>query len=247
MLKKLLSFISVFTLLYPNFTAVSAYSETRPNNQESPITNKNSADDDTFTIDIDGQNVTVYSEDYDEYTEYYFYLNGERIKAATSYKLDEINAKYGPIEQFISKASTPSFSEFKKAFAIDDTVRESIKIENELINKGAPVVESFLISYLLKALPWWGGPAISLAVNITAELIISNPSDNWVLYNRVDYYNRNCTEYLSGRSFNLKNNGVLSPTLYDWNWSENPQLGIINVACKLESQDYPYPSGGGSD
>ena len=244
-LKKVLIMILMFSVMYASSVSISARGLNYVDYQQFKNLNQNS-EVDNLEIIVDEQTIELFPVDYGEYTEYYFYLDGKKIKALTVYKEDEIAKKYGLIDFFATNASSPTFTEFKNAFMVRNNSTESIKIENDVINQGAAIVGNVLYSYITKSLPWWAGAGIGIATTEIAKVVVKYPADSWVIFNLVEYNNRNCSQYLSGRSFNLENNKITSPTLYDWRWSENPQLGIVNTACKLENQTYPFPDGGGS-
>ena len=181
---------------------------------------------------------------YTEYEIYYFDENNNKIILAL---VEDCTEEFK--EETILRAANaaPSISKFQTDFYQTSSNQKSMKVTNDAIIQGADFVANMLADYLISLIAptFWTGAALSVTFRVIARSVVAYPPESIVYYNITNYRNKMCTQYLNGRTYQLKHKGELSNLLYEYSWSENPQLGIVISSCKVASQTWTYPKGRG--
>lgn len=189
-----------------------------------------------LTLEINGVERVVYVKS----DETYFYDDyNNKIVLITVEDVDDIYVE----KPIVTRAA--SLNTFLSDFYYTNSfVPKDFKINGLIqmtIDDLTSVIASQAIIYL--GLPSSLSNYITNSAKYIAHAIQTNPPEYTIRLNIKYYRNKNCSTYLGGQTFNMVANGKTTSTMYSYTWEENPSLGVVSQACKLQNKTYSYQYG----
>ncbi len=189
-----------------------------------------------LTLRIKGIERTVYVEPLETY--YYDDFNNKVILISVK-DGEESNDNQAVTMRAVSLNSFLNDFYYKNSF-VPKEFRISEGLQTDLAGLTKAIATQAL-TYL--GLPKSLSSYITSSVEAIARAIQVYPPDYAIKLNIKYYRNKNCSTYLGGQTFNMVANGKTTPTMYSYTWEENPSLGVVSQACKLQSNTYTYQYG----